>query len=199
MPWFKPGEAEMKTRLLQFFFGFARDRRGSVLMELAIGVPILVMILLGCFEAARFVLLDQKLARVAASTADLVAQADGITETQITDLFSAADDTATPFDLAGDGRVIITSVSRPTTADPTVAWQRISTGTHAATSAIGTAGQTATLPTGLTLRQGENVIVAEVFYDYAPVFLGATRFTAASLYQVAYNRPRIINLTQVSP
>ena len=186
------------TYLLRFFSGFARDRRGSVLMELAIGLPILVMILLGCFEAARFALLDQKLARVAASTADLVAQANGISEAQITDLFNAADATANPFDLAGGGRIIISSVSRPTTAAATIAWQRTSTGTYAATSALGTAGQTATLPTGLTLRQGENVIVAEVFYDYAPVFLGATRFTAASLYQVAYNRPRIINLTQVT-
>jgi Flp pilus assembly protein TadG len=192
-------EAEMRKRLLPFIYGFARDRRGSVLMELAIGLPILVMILLGCFEAARFALLDQKLARVAASTADLVAQADGITEGQITDLFSAADDSAAPFDLAGTGRVIITSVTKPTSADPTVAWQRTSSGTVAATSAIGTTGQTATLPAGLTLRQGENLIVAEVFYNYTPVFLGATKFTSASLYQVSYNRPRIINLTQVSP
>jgi Flp pilus assembly protein TadG len=189
----------MKAFLMPFLFRFARDRRGSVLMELAIGLPILVMILLGCFEAARFVLLDQKLARVAASTADLTAQADGISEAQITDLFSAADDTAKPFDLAGDGRVIITSVTRPTAADATVAWQRISTGTVAATSAIGTAGQTATLPAGLTVRQGENVIVAEVFYNYAPVFIGATNFTTASLYEVAYNRPRVINLSQVTP
>lgn len=189
----------MRKRLLPFIYGFARDRRGSVLMELAIGLPILVMILLGCFEAARFALLDQKLARVAASTADLVAQADGITEGQITDLFSAADDSAAPFDLAGTGRVIISSITKPTTADPTVAWQRTSSGTVAATSALGTTGQTATLPAGLTLRQGENVIVAEVFYNYTPVFLGATEFTSASLYQVSYNRPRIINLTQVSP
>ena len=189
----------MRARLLPSLHGFARDRRGSVLMELAIGLPILVMILLGCFEAARFVLLDQKLARVAASTSDLVAQAEGISEAQITDLFSAADASAMPFDLAGTGRVIISSVTKPTTADPTVAWQRISSGTVAATSAIGTAGQTATLPAGLSLRQGENIIVAEVFYNYTPVFLGATRFTSASLYEVSYNRPRIINLTQVTP
>jgi Flp pilus assembly protein TadG len=189
----------MKAPALQFIFGFARDRRGSILMELAIGLPILVNILLGCFEAARFVLLDQKLARVAASTADLVAQADGISEAQITDLFSAADDTATPFDLVAGGRVIISSVTRPTTAAAAVAWQRISPGTLSVTSAIGQAGQTATLPDGLTLREGENIIVAEVFYNYAPVFLGETPFTSKSLYQVSYNRPRIINLTQVSP
>ena len=188
----------MKAPALQFIFGFARDRRGSILMELAIGLPILVIILLGCFEAARFVLLDQKLARVAASTADLVAQADGISEAQITDLFSAADDTATPFDLVAGGRVIISSVTRPTTAAATVAWQRISPGTLSVTSAIGQAGQTATLPDGLTLREGENIIVAEVFYNYTPVFLGETPFTSKSLYQVSYNRPRIINLTQVS-
>ncbi|MGH6883895.1 TadE/TadG family type IV pilus assembly protein [Hypericibacter sp.] len=189
----------MRKRLLPLIYRFVRDRRGTVLMELAFGLPILVMILLGCFEAARFVLLDQKLARVAATTADLVAQSEGISEAQITDLFSAADDSALPFDLAGTGRVIISSVAKPTAADPTVAWQRISSGTVAVTSALGTAGQIAALPAGLTLRQGDNVIVAEVFYNYVPVFLGATKITSASLYQVSYNRPRIINLTQVTP
>ena len=168
-------------------------------MELAIGLPLLVMILLGCFEASRYVLLNQKLARVAASTADLVAQADGITEAQITDLFTAADDGAMPFDLADEGRVIITSVTRPTTAAATVAWQRTSPGTISVTSAVGAVGATATLPTGFTLRQGDNVIIAEVFYHYRPVFLGETPFTTTSLYHVSFDRPRVINLTQVSP
>jgi hypothetical protein len=33
----------------------------------------------------------------------------------------------------------------------------------------------------LTLRQGENIIVAEVFYSYSPVFFGTTPFMKASL------------------
>lgn len=189
----------MSARAFRLFRAFARDSRGSILIELAIGLPVLVLILLGGFEASRYVLLNQKLARAASSMADLVAQADGITEAQISDLFTAADDTAKPFDLAADGRVIVTSVYRPTTAAAAVAWQRTSPGTLSVTSAIGTAGNTATLPSGFTVRQGENVIVAEVFYAYRPVFVGATSFTSATLREVAYNRPRMINLTQVSP
>jgi hypothetical protein len=95
--------------------------------------------------------------------------------------------------------VIISSVTRPTTSAATVAWQRISSGTLSVTSAIGSPGQTATLPQGLILRQGENVIVAEVFYNYSPVFLGETPLRRTSLYQASYNRPRISNLAQVSP
>jgi Flp pilus assembly protein TadG len=189
----------MSARTFRLFGAFGRDSRGSILIELAIGLPVLVMILLGCFEASRYVLLNQKLARAASGTADLVAQADGITEAQISDLFAAADDTAKPFDLATDGRVIVTSVYRPTTAAATVAWQRISSGTLSVTSAVGAPGGTATLPAGFTLRQGENVIIAEVFYAYRPVFVGATDFTSATLHEIAYNRPRMINLTQVSP
>ena len=41
------------------------------------------------------------------------------------------------------------------------------------TSTIGAPGNTATLPSGLILRTGENVIAAEVFYQFTPYFLGS--------------------------
>jgi Flp pilus assembly protein TadG len=180
---------------MSIFRGFGRDQRGTILIEMAIGLPILVTILLGCFEASRYVLLNQKLDRAAASMADLVSQADGITEAQITDLFDAAEQVSEPFDLVGNGRVVVTSVTMPTTT-ATVAWQRTSPGTMAVTSTIGTPGSNATLPSGLTLRTGENVIAAEVFYQFTPYFLGSV-FGEVDLYHSAFFRPRITNLTTV--
>lgn len=54
---------------------FCREKRGSVFAELGFAMPVLVLILLGCFEASRYVLLHQKLDRAASAVADLVAQA----------------------------------------------------------------------------------------------------------------------------
>lgn len=178
-------------------FRLLRDQRGAILVEMGFGIPILAMILLGCFEASRYVLLNQKLDRAAAAMADLVSQADGITEAQLTDLFNAAGSVAEPFDLLGDGRVVISSVTKPAST-ATVAWQRTSPGSFPATSRVGTQGATATLPAGFVLRTGENVIVAEVFYEFSPYFFGSL-FDVTDLYHSAYNRPRVINLTTVTP
>ena len=46
---------------------FVADQRGAALIELGFAVPVLVAILLGCFETTRYVLLHQKMSRAAAS------------------------------------------------------------------------------------------------------------------------------------
>jgi len=183
---------------LRSLAGLPCDRRGAILAELAIVLPVLVVILLGCFEATRFVLLHQKLDRAASTMADLVAQSDGITVAQINDLFTAAADQLSPFDLAANGRVIVSSITRPTVAAAQVAWQRLSSGTLSATSAVGSEGATAVLPVGLIVRTGENIIVAESFYNYSPFFLNS--FLSPAVFRhVAFNRPRLINLSVISP
>lgn len=174
------------------------DCSGAAMIELAFAVPVLTLILLGCFEATRYVLLNQKLERAAGATADLVAQLDGITVAQLADLFDAAAATMEPFDLVADGRIVVSSVYRPGSDPATVAWQRLDDGSLGASSEIGAVGADAALPTGFVVDAGENVIVAEVFYDYTPFFLD-TAFLAGQLYHSAYNRPRIGNLTQITP
>ncbi len=176
---------------------FLADQRGAALIELGFAVPILVAILLGCFETTRYVLLHQKMSRAAASTADLVAQLDGITVAQMNDLFDAASQLMEPFDLGTDGRIIVSSVYRPGQAAATVVWQQLNAGGIAASSAIGASGAVAALPTGLTVDTGENVIVAEVVYDYEPFFFDAI-FDPVRLQHDAFNRPRIANLTQIT-
>ena len=113
-----------KLRTLRRFW---RDDRGLAVMEFAFALPVLVMILLGCFDAARFVLINQKMSRVASQSADLVAQLDVVTEAEIDDLFVAADSTAEPFPLGTEGKVVISSIFRPyspVSAVPTIVWQR---------------------------------------------------------------------------
>lgn len=184
--------------LLRLLRRFATDRQGLAMVEFAAVLPILVLMLFGGFETTRYILVQLKLDRTATSMADLISQLEGVSEAQILDMYEAAKDIMQPFDLANEGRVIVSNVYRPTAAAAKVQWQRASTGGLASTSQIGAQGATATLPNGLTLATGEDVIVAEVFYRYSPTLVDWF-FSTSVLYQIAFYRPRFDGLTTVAP
>lgn len=176
-----------------------RDEDGSMLIELAFAMPLVAALLLGGVEVGRYVLLHQKLDRVASSTADLVSQAEKVSTADIQNVFDAAEYVAAPFDLSTSGTVIVSSITNPLgSADSIVNWQQTGAGTATAASRLGTAGGPATLPDGFTLADGETIIVAEVFYDYAPwLFSGYT--STREIYEMALYRPRYGGLTMLSP
>jgi hypothetical protein len=63
-------------------------------------------------------------------------------------------------------------------------------GAHAsATSHIGSEGGDATMPTTFSVDVGENIVVAEVFYDYEP-FLFEGIFQPAIFRHTSFMRPR---------
>ncbi|MGF1608973.1 MAG: TadE/TadG family type IV pilus assembly protein [Kiloniellales bacterium] len=151
---------------------FVGDRRGAILVELAVALPVIVVIIIGGFDTGRYVLLHQKMNRAAATMADLVSRPTSISSAEIDVMFSAAQGLMRPFDMAGRGRVIVSSVSKDSGGPEEIDWQYAGGGALSATSAIGVAGGAPTLPDGFTVRDDENLIVAEVFFDYEPVFMG---------------------------
>lgn len=175
------------------------DRSGASLIEMAFAMPILVTLLLGGVEIARYVLLHQKLDRVSSSIADLVSQAETISVPDLQNIFDAAQFVAKPFDLPASGTVIVSSISNPIGSPSTrVNWQKSGAGNIPATSQVGTAGGAATLPAGFTVADGQTIIIAEVFFDYVPWILGD--FTSANqIYHRALFRPRYGGLTNLSP
>ena len=168
---------------------FKEDRRGSFLVELALTLPVLLIIVIGSFDAGRYVLLHQKLNRAASTMADLVSRPSTISAGQIDLMFSAAAELVQPFDLTGSGHVIVTSVSKAAGDSARVDWQHTGGGSLSATSAVGTTGGSPTLPSGFTVRDGENLIVAEVFFDYEPYFLDFV-LEPSVISHVAIRRPR---------
>lgn len=176
-----------------------RDRGGASLIEIAFVMPILVTLLLGGVEIARYVLLHQKLDRVSSSIADLVSQAENISVADLQNIFDAAQFVAKPFDLPADGTVIVSSISNPIGAQATkVNWQQAGAGTITATSLIGTTGGTVSLPAGFTVADGQTIIIAEVFYNYVPWILG--NFTGTNqIYHRALFRPRYGGLSMLAP
>lgn len=178
---------------------FARETRGAVLTEFAMAFPILVVLILGGFEVGRYVLLQQKLQSVAVETADLISQAELISGGDIDNILLAVDHIMTPFELGGNGVVIVSSVGATGNNPPKVNWQRTGGGTASAVSKLGTPGSTATLPAGFVVRAGESVIVSEVFYNYEPVLaMNLIPLPSGQLYNESMYRPRFGTLTSLN-
>ena len=173
------------------------DRRGVFAVELALATPVLAGLTLGGVEITRFVLLNQKIERTSATMADLVSQSEILTEQNIIKLFDATSQVMTPFDINTDGRLILSSVSADGGGPPKINWQR-AYGAPGSASHLGSVGATALLPAGFQVRDSESVIVAEVFYNYTPLFT-SNLIAPVNLYNLAVYRPRFGSLTSIQP
>jgi Flp pilus assembly protein TadG len=169
---------------------------GNIAVEFALTLPVLMLLMLGSAEMARFVILHQKIDRVAVTMSDLVARAETISESELVDIFIAADQVAEPFDLLNLGIVIVSAVTNDDGTGPTVAWQRSGAGTASHDSQIGTEGNPATLTADFEVREGETAIIAEVFYDFEP-FLSELIVEPQTLYRRAHHRPRLGTLEEI--
>jgi hypothetical protein len=173
-----------------------RDRRGNFTIELAVAMPVLLVLLLTGIEFTRFVLVNQKVERTSASMADLVSQSTVMTEGGIDNLFAAAKYVMDPFDLAEEGRLIVTSVAA-LGGPPRIRWQR-SYGARSDASAFGREGAIASLPAGMIVRDGENVILCEAFFRYRPmIFQGI--IDENTIRRFAAYRPRFGSLDTIYP
>jgi hypothetical protein len=177
---------------MRFWSRELRDESGSALVEFALAMPLFLLFYMGGVELTRFILINQKLEKTTSTVADVVAQANSIVTQDLVDLLSASQNLMDPYSFGSNGRIIITSVvqSAAPPALPVVRWQYCGGGTLSATSRIGAVNASASLPTGFTLTLGDDIIIAETFYNYVPIF-GNQIVGARSLYKVAYYRPRL--------
>jgi Flp pilus assembly protein TadG len=179
-------------RKLKFF----KDDRGSVLLELAFALPLMMLIIFGGVEMTRFLLNAQKINRVAMSTADLVSQSREVSEADISNMFIASQAVMGDDSIADRGIVIISSITKTGSQSPVVSWQRASGGSHAGQSQIGTQGGTAILPSDVVLQAGDSVIVVEVYYTHKPMLFDSV-VGEQDIYQIAFYRPRFGTLEEV--
>ena len=174
---------------------FGRQERGGILIEFAFALPVLVTLILGTVNTAMYILLHQRMDRAASSISDLVAQPENITHAEVKLAYDAAEHLfGKVFDLKTNGHAIVTSVRGGTTDDPP---SRINFQIHKEcdsstySSTVGSKeDEEATLPEGLDLQPGESVIVAEVYYEWEPMFFGDL-IEAGTQYHVAFRRPRL--------
>jgi Flp pilus assembly protein TadG len=171
-------------------------RAGNIVVEFALAAPVLIMMMLASAELARFVILHQKMDRVATTISDLVSRAETINESQLADIFEAIGEVAHPFAIADLGLVIVSSVTNPDGNGAVVAWQRSGGGSYSGSSHLGAEGDSATLPAGFEVRQGETAIISEVYYDFTP-FLSEMIVEPQVIYRNAHHRPRLGTLETI--
>ncbi|MFO1242467.1 MAG: TadE/TadG family type IV pilus assembly protein [Rickettsiales bacterium] len=163
--------------------------------EFALCAPVLLILLLGSIEGSRFLLVNQKQEKIAFTVADVVAQSTDLTTAGMDQLLAATQDMMNPYTFGANGIVMVTSVTKNPGQNPIVNWRYTGGGTLAGSSSlIGNVGSTATLPTGFTLNDRDNIIIAEVFYRFTPLF-NSKLFGSRTLYKSAIYKPRLGELT----
>jgi Flp pilus assembly protein TadG len=182
---------------------FVAGEQGVTAIEFALVVPIIVLLLLGCFEVPRFVMIYQKIARTSSGVADLVAQADEpLKKNQMGDIYTAGKIMMQPYDVIANGRIYVSSINNPSSGGGVkITWQTNNgglPGNGTVTSRVGNEGAAPTLPAALVPATNEEVLAAEVFFNYQPIF--PTRiYSGSQLYMIAYTRPRNKNLMTKPP
>lgn len=182
-----------------------RSRRGAVVVEAALLMPLMAISIVCSVDVARYLQLGARADRMASSVADLVSRADVIRDrtvmdasTRSTDLgvyFELAREMALPELLGAGGGVVISSVTG-TAGAPSVNWMR-SWGSGATASAA----RLQALP---PLPEGMSFVVAEVILPFDPLILdredllGKVGF-ASTIYRRAVYRPRTAALTTLAP
>lgn len=159
------------------------DRRGVSAVEFALLAPVMIAFYFGSAEFCQGYMAEKRMGHVAAAVADLVAQSDAVTSSQVSDYFQIGALVIKPFS-ATPLKQRVSSLTRNTSGVVKVDWSQGS-GMTARTT-----GATVTIPTGL-IANGESVIMTEATYDYdSPVdylMPSITRFS-----HTYYLRPRTV-------
>jgi len=168
---------------------------GSIVTELALVLPIFLILLSGTLEVGFFLLLNLKVQHSVVTLADLVSRDEKISEDTIEDIFIAIPQIMTPYYSEDKSRLYITSVSRDADEEAEVFWQRSSGGLQSALSEVGSEGEEPNLPSDISVEEGETVIVTEYHYAYAPLVFDM--FEPRVFVRKAYFKPRLGSLQEV--
>lgn len=165
----------------RFLVRFRRDRRGMSAVEFALLLPVMTGLYFGAVELSNSLIADRKATSVAATAADLAAQAMALSDQDIADIFGASAAILAPFDATGV-EIVLTSASDQGGGSIRVDW---SDGHNAPARP---AGSTVDVPRDLVL-DGGSVIIAEVRYVYTSV-LGEYLTGGIEMRDTFYARPR---------
>ncbi|MEO0461900.1 MAG: TadE/TadG family type IV pilus assembly protein [Pseudomonadota bacterium] len=194
------------------------DISGLALIEFAYTLPLLLGFGLVGIEFTNVILAHQKTERIASTVADQIASNQlPPNEAQVSDLFNAIDQIASPFSFSNDGGgVVVTAVVgvNDTSANKMknkVAWQRCSNG-DAYKSAYGKEwtgsgdiadGPDVSLPNNIVLGQNQMVILTEVYFPYTEIvsedLVKGLLPNAGTFEQTAMYRTRGQALLDVTP
>jgi Flp pilus assembly protein TadG len=141
----------------------------------------MVLFLFGTVEVGNAILIQRKVTAAVQTAADLTAQATALDDDDVTNLFEAMNAVIEPYP-SGDADYVIQSVIDDGGGNEVIDWVEAQGGGG------GAPGDEVDLPDGLLLAGG-SVIVAQVTYNYTPVF-GDLITGVFQISDIAYLRPR---------
>ncbi|MFM0253501.1 hypothetical protein [Paraburkholderia sediminicola] len=173
------------------------DTRGIAAIEIAVLLPIILIMLLGFVELYGYFRASALVTRTAFTLADslgqqtqLIDNTDASNAANLGAYWNAAIAMANPIALSSSGAVIVTVIDDAGNGKPHLSWQRKSPWSPGATSLLG-AGL---LPAGYPFKSSDCVVAVEVFYTYKPFALTGTLWRTApgnlTLYEPAFYRVR---------
>jgi Flp pilus assembly protein TadG len=170
-----------------FLVGLARDRRGVSAVEFALVAPVLVIFYFGLAEFCQGYMAEKRMGHVTAMVADLTAQEDEVTPSQISDFFAIGALIMKPYS-AGPLKLRVSSVTKDANGVAKVDWSQGSGMTALEP------GATVTVPADM-IGANESLVVSEATYDYdSPVDYLMAPITQFS--HVYYLRPRTTETTE---
>ncbi len=166
------------------FRRFARDRRGVSAVEFALIAPLMIAFYFGLVEFCQGYMAQKRMGHSAAAVADLVAQTDVVTTTELDDIVAIGGLIMKPFSTTGL-TVRVSSVTRDANGVAKVDWSRGSGVTALATNAV------VTVPTDM-IANGQSVVMSETTYAYSsPV--GYLMPGVTTFHSKFYSRPRKVD------
>ena len=137
---------------------------GTVAVEFAFILPIMVTIWLGGVELTHALSVDRKVVTLTAAVGDIAARSKKITEPQITALFGLTEGAMYPEDV-GDTEIILTAVDFDGDGNGTVGWSRAHGG---ATAYVAGVPMDVTQVPAVYRNPNSQIIMAEVHHPHLP-------------------------------
>lgn len=204
----------IKNRLSHWFglFVSRRARKGVVAVEMALTMAFIWLpLLLGVTDGTIYLLVNEKLDRIAYTINDIITQYPSTPSCNtLEDIMLSAGQLMQPMRFnptpneegnyaSVTGYIIVTSVYYPAEdSGNIIKWQyKYPSGVTSTVpvSHVGSViGGEAILPAGVTLNLKDNLIVTEIFYEYSPLFVDA--FLAKQLYREVFYKPRLKELLE---
>jgi Flp pilus assembly protein TadG len=159
---------------------FLRNRRGLAAVEFALVAPVMIIMFYGTVELSSAIDCNSRVARVASTVADLVAQSTTVASSDTSNIFAAGGAILFPYP-SGAAQIKVSSIVDDGAGHLSIAWS----------DALNTSPRTsvpANLPSGI-IPSGGSVIYAEVQYTFTPAVsyvLGGS----VSLTSNFYSKPR---------
>lgn len=177
-------------------------------IEFALTAPFVLLLGLATLDTVAYLRASLRLERTAAQITNVTAQAETLTEADITALFSLTESVAGTNAVTGPGgRVVLSGIGTASDGAPVLQWQRAAGrgnfgSRFGATTGTIPAGRVPAVLRDLELPTGQTAVAAELYLQRTPWFFAAGIMpsqTFTSLSAFAIERPRTALLDRILP